>query len=451
MTNEDDPLLYDDDIEDEAGSNSQVSLADVWNNNPALKLFAIIAIMAIGIIAFLFLGGSNEKPDISRVSSANSVSQTPGQDALTPAYEEAIETADQQRLEEALNTGSSAMPTPISRPVPRIEAPQVVEEEDPLEKWRREAERRREERNREKPPTLPTPPSEENQQPSNLPQLPVPQVNQRQQMLQQLPTGPTPEQVQNLSNIFRQQMTLILESQIPQSSVLVNQGISKPYVVESDENSELTDNFNGNMNSDLVDLASEDALSTEVEQEMLIPAGEIEYGQIITQANSDIPGPVLAEIASGPLSGARVIGNFTLKDKYLVLTFSKAVVNRKEYAINAIAVDPATTLTGVATDVNNHYFTRVFLPGAAKFIEGWAEAAVKQGTSVTVNGETVATTQDELNTGDELLAGFEETAGEIADILDDQDDRQITVKVAPGTRVGLLFLDSLYQDVTEEQ
>lgn len=435
MVNEEDPLLYDDDDLDQAEQRGQVSLADVWNNNPALKLFAIVGAIGIAIVAFLLVGGE-DKPDYSRVSSAEKVSQAPGQAELTPAYEEAVEQADQQRAQEAEMTGGSALPTPIGRPTERIEAPQIEEEEDPLAQWRREAERRREERNRERPTLPENTAQEEEPEVQEVRALPAtPRVDPRQQFIQQLPKGPTPEQVENLAERFSNQMATILEARVPQQSVLVNQGIQPAYVIPTTE-------------EEAQEQAAE-AIAEAIEQqppEILLPAGKIEYGQIITQANSDVPGPVLAQIASGPLAGARALGNFTMQDKYLILNFTKAVLNGKEYAINAVAVDPATTLTGVATDVNNHYFRRVFLPGAAKFIEGWASAVARQGTSVVVTGETVTSSQDDLDTGEELLAGFDEAAGEVADIMDDEADRPVTVKVASGTRVGLLFLDSIFKD-----
>ena len=437
MVNEEDPLLYDDDLDNE--SQRQVSLADVWNNNPALKLFAIVGALGLAIIAFLVLGGDNEKPDLSRVAAAGNVSEAPGQTELTPAYEEAVEQADNQRAQEAELQGGSAMPTPIGRPTERIEAPADIEEEDPLAQWRREAEKRREERNRERPPTLPDVPQETTNN-NTAPALPtVPQIDPRQQMRQQLPTGPTPEQVGARAQLFQNQMSAILQARVPQQSILVNQGIQPAYVVPTPESETET--------AMLLAESQDSATSLEVQKEMLLPAGTIEYGQIVTAANSDIPGPVLAQIASGPLAGARALGSFTMQDEYLVLSFTKAVLNGKEYAINAIAIDPATTLTGVATDVDHYYFSRVFLPGAAKFIEGWASAVTRQGTSVVVTGETVSTTQDKLDTGDELLAGFEEAAGEFADIVDDRaDKKELTVKVASGTRVGLLFLDSIFKE-----
>lgn len=440
MVNEEDPLLYDDDLDNE--NQQQVSLADVWNNNPALKLFAIVGALGIAIVAFLVLGGGDEKPDFSRVPGAANVSEAPGQTQLTPAYEDAVEAADNQRAEQAENEGGSAMPTPIGRPTERIEAPDDVEEEDPLAQWRREAEKRREERNRERP-TLPEAPAESASN-DTVPALPtVPRIDPRQQMRQQLPTGPTAEQVMARTQVFQNQMAAILEARVPQQSILVNQGIQPAYVVPTNDPAVLAaENGTASENTQ-----TSETVTTDVPREMMLSAGTIEYGQIVTAANSDIPGPVLVQIASGPLAGARALGSFTMQDEYLVLSFNKAVLNGKEYAINAIAIDPATTLTGVATDVDHYYFSRVFLPGAAAFIEGWASAVVRQGTSVVVTGETVTSTQDDLDTGDELLAGFEEASGELADIVEDRADaKELTVKVASGTRIGLLFLDSIFKD-----
>src|SRR5690606_12018046 len=52
-------------------------------------------------------------------------------------------------------------------------------------------------------------------------------------------------------------------------------------------------------------------------ENIIIPAGTIEYAQLVTEANTDAPGPVMAQIASGPLAGARLIGSFQSTDNYL--------------------------------------------------------------------------------------------------------------------------------------
>src|SRR5690606_9021030 len=65
-------------------------------------------------------------------------------------------------------------------------------------------------------------------------------------------------------------------------------------------------------------------------QEVIIPAGNIAYGQLLNALNSDIPGPVLVHVLSGPFSGGRALGQFQVSQDYLVLTF-KAIVKDGVY------------------------------------------------------------------------------------------------------------------------
>ena len=46
---------------------------------------------------------------------------------------------------------------------------------------------------------------------------------------------------------------------------------------------------------------------------------------------------------------------------YLVLQFTLVNFKGKDYPITAVALDPDTTLGGMATEVNQRYFTRVVL------------------------------------------------------------------------------------------
>jgi intracellular multiplication protein IcmE len=176
----------------------------------------------------------------------------------------------------------------------------------------------------------------------------------------------------------------------------------------------------------------------------IVDAGTIAYAQILTEANSDIPGPVLAEVASGPLAGGRAIGQFSVAERRLVITFTRIVKDGVEYSTSAYALDPATTLPGMATSVDDHYFRRVFLPAAAKFIEGYADAVTQTNNQVVVtNGTVVSNTTTDLSPKQELLQGVNEGAQKLSDIIDNDADRPITVKIHAGTRIGLLFVQGV--------
>ncbi len=419
------------------------NLKEIWEQNPSLKMFAIVAGIGVFLIAFMVLGsgGSSNKPkdsDRSIVRQTADVSHVPGTTELPPAYEEALRQANERSAEMAAATGGSAIPTPIARPTERIEAPVQTEKADPLAEWRREAEQRRlerekleEERRRQA----------EEQRRITLPEpVRVAAPTPVQPQNPPLPTGPTPDQIQQIAQGLQQQMQTILETQIPKESVVVSMNIQPGYKMEKYFPPEppppgatpvSANNPMGGMGANKPTLP-------------LIPAGSIAYAQIITEANSDVPGPVLAEVASGPLAGGRAIGSFQVAEKHLVVQFNRIVKDGIEYPVQAYALDPGTTLPGVVSDVNNHYFTRVFLPAAAKFISGFAEAATQKDTQVVVsNGTVVSESSNELDTEEQLLKGAKEAGQKLSQIVDEGARRPRTIRIFAGTRVGILFLNSV--------
>ena len=128
-----------------------------------------------------------------------------------------------------------------------------------------------------------------------------------------------------------------------------------------------------------------------------------------------------------------------------MLRFDKIVIDGLDFDIDAVAVDPATTSPGLATDVDHHWLTRVILPGAASFIKGIAEAYAEQENTVVVTGETVTQETEDLNTTGKIATGVAESADIVGDLLEDEADKRedATVIVASGTPIGILFTEAL--------
>lgn len=419
-----------------------------------LKVVGIVGGILFILIAYMVFGGdSADKPnpdeDVSAVRSTPEVSQAPGTTELPPAYEEAVREANQQAVETAEATGGSVIPTPIARPSERIEAPVQVEENDPLSEWRREAETRRIERQQQEdaakaaqeaamaPPSLPTQPDAAALAAAQAAQNPP------------LPTVPSQEQVQAIAQQLMQQMQTAIEAQVPTETLMVSlSGLQpaydiKKYFPEEGQTPGAT-TPNGQTPAGGQNATTQPQQQTQ-QPKPIIAAGTIAYAQIITEANSDVPGPVLAEVASGPLLGGRALGTFQVAQKHLVLQFNRVVKDGIEYPVQAFALDPATTLPGVVSEVNNHYFSRIFLPAASAFIEGFAEAATQKDTEVVVtNGTVVTDSNTDLDTGEELLKGAKEAGNKLSEVVDEDADRPRTVIVHAGTRIGLLFTNSVF-------
>ncbi len=421
---------FDDDL---GGFEAQNSLADLWKNNPAVKI-GVIAVGALLLVgAVMFVGGGEDDVVSSRVTGSSAVDELPGTSQLSPAMEEALQEENNRRIEDARRTGDSVIPMPtdpLQGKIP-IQFEEKVEE-DPLERWRQMQEQRL-----------------QNDQVNDTPasEIPVEVVDTR-----------TPA-VNALSEAMAVQMEAILGNQgIPSIQV---KAVSPEDYLERIQMEAQKKREAALAKLQQQQVAADSDVITETAT-ILVPAGTIEYAQMVTEANTDAPGPILAEIASGPLKGARLIGSFKMASnrsaggnstgrnstaKYLTLNFNTVVLDGIGYNISAIALDPNTTLPGVATDINRRYLQRVVFPAAAAFITGLTEAIAQSGTTtITVpsaSGNGVVSQQDQnLNSDQEVSAGIAEAGEEIGEILDDiADGVSPLIRVRAGTPIGVLFTE----------
>ena len=184
----------------------------------------------------------------------------------------------------------------------------------------------------------------------------------------------------------------------------------------------------------------------------MIPAGTIEYAQLITEANTDVPGPILAEIVTGSLKGAKLIGTFEETYNYLTLNFNTLVIDGVDYGADAVAIDPETTLPGMATDINRRYFARVILPVAAEFITGFSSAVAASGnTTITIAGDSVTETTTNTNGNDQEVAlGISRAGEELASILSEaRENTPQLLRVRAGTPMGIFFVSAVSDRQTQ--
>lgn len=187
---------------------------------------------------------------------------------------------------------------------------------------------------------------------------------------------------------------------------------------------------------------------------ILLPASTIEYAQLLTEANTDVPGPILAEIASGPLKGARLLGSFEETFDYLTLNFDQVVFEGISYDTEAVALDPDTTLPGVITDINRRYLQRVILPTASAFITGFAEAVSQSGqTTIRIEGDTTITeTDNERNEGEEVASGIAEAGQALGGLIDEvAGNTKARLRVKSGTPLGILFVEAVTTGDSEDE
>jgi hypothetical protein len=177
---------------------------------------------------------------------------------------------------------------------------------------------------------------------------------------------------------------------------------------------------------------------------ILIQAGTVLYGQLQTEANSDVgDAPILAKILSGPYTGASLIGHFETTRYYLLLHFSTLAYHDREYSVDVVALDPDTTFAGMATETDGRYFSRVVVPAAAAFVGSFGNAVAQSGTVVSTDGTTLTQTNN-LNTRQQLLAGLGGAGTYVQQVMT-QDAATIKplVRIAAGTPMGLMFVTSM--------
>lgn len=414
MSNNDD---FDSDLDvedfDDSGFDTYAqkgTLGDMWRNNPMVKVGVILAGFAIVVGGIILFGGGKEQQNISVAPSGSEVTQAPGVDEISETMKQAIEERNLDKMEDAVRTGGSAVPMPTG---PIKGDPGLQSEdtggEDPLERWRR----MQEERIRQQEMVAQTKAAQ--------PEVPKPDTR-------------TPA-VNALSQSMVSQMQAVLENQ--EIGKMQHMGIADARFLEEMERKKIQ-KFQQQQQMML-----SNAAANQMEYEnIFLPAGTLEYGQLLIEANTDAPGPVMAQIASGPLRGSRVLGSFQSTDNYITLNFSQVVIDGINYPIEAVAIDPNTTLPGMVTEIDRRYWSRFILPVAAEFVAGVASAVGDSGTTqIFIGNDTTAVSSFDKDLTQEIGSGIAQAGDELASILDEEASKiRPMLRIANGTPIGVLFL-----------
>lgn len=401
------------------------TIGDLWRNNPLVKVGVIFVGGAIIFGTILMLGGEKEAKSPSYVPAGPEVTSTPGTEETSPKYVDAINEYNENQVEIATKTGESALPIPVEPPVGQIPTESNrSDEEDPLQRWRRLQEERRQESNTQ-----------------------AEIDNSAEIEAQQAANSARNDAIQAMADVMSQQMQSVLENQSGPVSVATLQ-VTDPRIFDPPPEDEDGNGGSGGASGSSNNGSNGNSNEDESAQIILIPAGEIEYAQLITEANSDSPGPVLAQIASGPLIGSRLLGSFEKQNEVLTLSFNTIVIDGIATSVDAVALDPDTTLPGLATEVDRRIFQRVILPMAAEFVQGAAQAVADSGRlTVTIQGETVSEQSEDANTDQEIASGIEEAGEELSDILEEMGGTiEVLVRIESGTPMGILFLQPVVQE-----
>ena len=380
------------------------NLREAWRTKPLFKL--MVTVVAVGsLVAVIASFLAPEKPITSsaHVMTPPDMKQAPG-GVVSPYMKQQTDLANKQRSEGALKNGGSALPTPQGRVA---DLGDLEKKQDPLTELKTETEHLKQELVRV-------------QQAQNKP-APVPQ-----------PVQKNPEN-DALAQVMSKQMSQL------ETSWKAHGGVKAVTVFDPKTSSGSSGSSGSGGNSSSMTNASYTQ-----QAKTLVPAGTVSYAQLLTEANSDVPGPILAQIVSGPLAGARVVGNFKTMDGYLVLQFNLANMKGKDIPISAYALDPDTTLPGMATEVDNRYFLRVVLPSAAAFLEGLGDALGTPPSTTTTTSSGTLTSQGEVG----MKTGMYQGLGKAANVAgaffqaEGQATKQL-VRIASGTPMGIFFVTTV--------
>lgn len=377
---------------------------------PIFKVGIVFAIIAVLIVIFLLV--QNRDDDVlSQSVRGSNLEGAPGTGEITADMKDRIEDADQTRREIAEAVNGSAIPTITEPAIGRVDILEdPVEDEDPLERWRR-LQAERVERDAQRARLLnPDSPSEQNQ-------------------------GISEEQIGTMAENMAAQMEVILSGR--REAVVGNVSITPKEYIDEIREQQFAD----------LNLNLENTIDESIE-EIIVPAGEVLYARLLSKASTDAPGNILAQVDSGPLRGSRLIGTFTEQNRLLSMTFSTIVIDGVSRPISAIALDPETTMPGMATHVDNRYLKRVILPTAAAFIEGFAEAiAERDNTNISIEGDTVTSETGDADTDEAIAQGVEQGAQEIGQIMDrEAQQTRVLVEVDAGTPIGVFLLAPVTED-----
>ncbi len=196
-----------------------------------------------------------------------------------------------------------------------------------------------------------------------------------------------------------------------------------------------------------------DATNAPTNKNVLIKAGTILYASLDTAVNSDEPGPIMCTIVQGDFKGAKVIGalqpaqSADNRPEKVILSFTtmSPLNTDKSLKIKAVAVDPDSARTALASDVDHHYLLRYGTLLASSFATGYAKVISSQGSSSTSNTASGVTTTNmpALNGQQQIYAALGQVGQNMGTATSSYFNTPNTITVDQGTGFGLLVLDDV--------
>lgn len=184
---------------------------------------------------------------------------------------------------------------------------------------------------------------------------------------------------------------------------------------------------------------------------IILKAGTILFAVLDTAVNSDEDGPIMATIVSGSLKGSKLMGKMQVKTEAEKVALNFTAINMpgetNSMGISAVAIDPDTARTALASDVDHHYLMRWGSLFASSFVQGYASAVANAGQTSTTNqgaaGSTTTTTSPPLTGRQQLFEGLGAIGTKWSEVVAKNFDRPITMTIDQGTGIGVLITADL--------
>ena len=170
-----------------------------------------------------------------------------------------------------------------------------------------------------------------------------------------------------------------------------------------------------------------------------IGAGRGFYARTLYAVDSAVPGPVFVEILQPPLAGAVARGEFSVVRDRLALRLRELRHRGRRYAIDAWGVGPDCACYAIAGDVEPHFVSRVLLPAAIRFAEGFLAAAGRPAQTVRLGDGGVIHERRAATARDAAYQGAATALGALGGVLLETAPGGPTIRVPRGSELIVTF------------
>ena len=372
----------------------------------SLKKISVILLIIVIAISYFYFTSATTKVTKSQFGGLTLDSQTiQGSKPVSQEYRAALTKADNQRVQHAKASGTSAVPT-VVLPTPEQSTQVLIDDKDTND-------------------TIKIPKLELPKTPIQLPKSTIiPPIRRVTNLPQHKPDQKTTEKISQLiTNLSRN---------IPVASII-------------HFNTKTPDSLNQNLGQNQ-QLDSPSQIPTNVELPLI---GTVYYGQLITRVNSDAPGPVLAQILQGPYRGAKLLGNFEINRDSATLRFNNMTIPQDQHGnrieqiiqVNAVAVDTKHIGISLVSKVDRYIAEKIGFGFIAGFAQGLGNILprLNRTTTETIDGNEKRITES-VTVPDVFYSATGQAIANTGNLLFDEfGNRPRTIIVESGTEIGVLF------------